>query len=91
MTADSCWIPQQDAARARGCVVGHVLPVAAKNRTATPSAGAAHAAFWALYGAAYDPTHLLLMTRDNKQVTAYRYGSRAGEPDYIPPGATLPE
>lgn len=60
-------------------------------RTATPSAGAAHAAFWALYGAAYDPTHLLLMTRDNKQVTAYRYGSRAGEPDYIPPGATLPE
>ena len=46
---------------------------------------------WALYGAVYDPTHLLLMTRDNKQVTAYRYGSRAGEPDYIPPGATLPE
>jgi len=42
-------------------------------------------------GAAYDPTHLLQMTRDNKQVTAYRYGSRAGEPDYIPPGAALPE
>lgn len=70
---------------------GRGSQVLAETRTATPSAGAAHAAFWALYGAAYDPTHLLLMTRDNKQVTAYRYGSRAGESDYIPPGATLPE
>lgn len=70
---------------------GRGSKVLTETRTATPSAGAAHAAFWALYGAAYDPTHLLLMTRDNKQVTAYRYGSRAGEPDYIPPGATLPE
>lgn len=59
---------------------GRGSQVLTETRTATPSAGAA-----------YDPTHLLLMTRDNKQVTAYRYGSRAGEPDYIPPGATLPE
>ena len=59
-------------------------------RTATPSA-AAHAAFWALHAEAYDPTHLLLMTKDNRQLAAYRYGSRPGDPDYVAPGAALQE
>jgi hypothetical protein len=70
---------------------GRGSAVLTDTRTATPTATAAHAAFWALHGADYDHTHLLLITRDNKQVAAYRYGSRPGEPDYIPPGATLPE
>lgn len=60
-------------------------------RTATPSPAAAQAAFWALYAAPYDATHLLLMTRDNRQVAAYRYGARPGDPDYVAPGAALPE
>ena len=60
-------------------------------RTATPSAAAAHAAFWALHAEAYDATHLLLMTRDNRQLAAYRYGSQPGDPDYVAPGAALPE
>lgn len=70
---------------------GRGSEVLTDTRTATPTATAAHAAFWALHGADYDHTHLLLITRDKKQVAAYRYGSRPGEPDYIPPGATLPE
>lgn len=70
---------------------GRGSQVLTETRTATPSATAAHAAFWSLYGGDYDHTHLLLMTRDNRQVTAYRYGSRPGEPDYIPPGTQLPE
>ena len=44
---------------------GRGSQVLTETRNATPSAAAAHAAFWVLYGGAYDPTHLLLMTRDN--------------------------
>ena len=59
-------------------------------RTATPSA-AAHAAFWALHAQAYDATHLLLMTRDNRQLAAHGYGAGPGDPDYVEPGVALPE
>jgi hypothetical protein len=63
--------------------------VLAETRTQTPSFDAASAAFWALHGADYDNNHLLLMTKNNKQLNAYRYGSQPGERDYLSPGAEL--
>lgn len=63
--------------------------VISETRTQTPVFAAAEAAFWALYGAAYDSSHLLLMTHDNRQINAYRYGSSAGERDFIAPGSPL--
>ncbi|MDT4806731.1 hypothetical protein FQZ97_395670 [compost metagenome] len=58
-------------------------------RTQTPNFEAAVAAFWALYRAEYDSQHLLLMSRDNRQINAYRYGSQPGELDYLDPAAEL--
>ncbi|GKT21837.1 hypothetical protein [Acidovorax sp. SUPP3334] len=58
-------------------------------RTQTPSFAAA--AFWALYGQPFDGAHLLLMSRDNRQINAYRYGTQPGERDYLAPGGALAE
>lgn len=58
-------------------------------RTQTPSFNAAAAAFWALYDGDYDSNHLLLMSHGNRQINAYRYGSRPGERDYLAPGEDL--
>lgn len=65
--------------------------VVAETRTQTPSFDAAAAAFWSLHRASYDSTHLLLMSRDGKQINAYRYGSQPGERDYIAAGDELAE
>lgn len=65
--------------------------VRSETRTATPSAAAAHAAFWALYAEVFDPSHLLLLTRDKRQLAAHRYQSAPGDRDHVPPGAALPE
>ena len=65
-----------------------VLP---ETRTGTPAFAAAQAAFWALYGDNYDPTHLLLMTKNGKQINAYRYQSKPGERDFVAPGTPLCE
>lgn len=63
-----------------------VLP---STRTQTGSFAAACAAFWELYHAGYDHQHLLLMSKNNKQINAYRYGSMAGERDYLAAGQEL--
>lgn len=63
-----------------------VLP---DTRTQTASFAAATAAFWELYEHPYDSTHLLLMSRDNRQINAYRYASQPGERDYIELGSNL--
>lgn len=65
--------------------------VLTETRTATPLFAAAAAAFWALYETPLDTSHLLLMTRDNRQINAYRFGSAPGDRDYLPPGANLVE
>lgn len=65
--------------------------VLSDTRTSTPSAAAAHAAFRSLCSAQLDASHLLLMTRDKRQIAAYRYQSEPGDPDYISPDAPLPE
>lgn len=65
-----------------------VLP---ETRTQTGSLAVAVAAFWDLYSSEYDNRHLLLMTHNNKQIHAYRYGSAPGERDYIAPGSALGE
>lgn len=65
--------------------------VLAATRTQTPNFEAAAAAFWALYRAEaeYDSQHLLLMSRDNRQINAYRYGSQPGDRDYLSPASEL--
>lgn len=63
--------------------------VLAGTRTQTASFAAAVAAFWELYGQPFDSTHLLLMSRDNRQINAYRFGSQPGERDYVEPGGSL--
>jgi len=63
-----------------------VLP---ETRTQTPSFAAAAAAFRELYALPLDNAHLLLMTKNNKQVNAYRYGSAPGERDWLAPDASL--
>lgn len=65
-----------------------VLP---DTRTQTPSFAAAAAAFWALYGQPFDGAHLLLMSRDNRQINAHRYGTQPGDRDYVAPGGALAE
>lgn len=52
-------------------------------RTQTPSFAAAAAAFWALFSHDFDKNHLLLMTKNNKQINAYRYCSAPGDRDYL--------
>lgn len=63
--------------------------VLAATRTQTPAFAAAAAAFHALQAQDFDAAHLLLMSLDNRQINAYRYGSRPGERDYLALGADL--
>lgn len=63
--------------------------VVTATRTQTPSFSAAKAAFWELYTADYDDSHLLIMSRDNRQLNAYRFRSSPGERDYLAPGSEL--
>lgn len=65
-----------------------VLP---ETRTQTNSFAAASAAFWELHQQDFDAAHLLLMSKDNKQINAYRYQSKAGECDFLEFGANLNE
>lgn len=65
-----------------------VLP---DTRTQTPLFAAAAAAFHALQAQAYDSSHLLLMSLGNRQINAYRFGSRPGERDYLEQAAPLRE
>lgn len=65
-----------------------VLP---DTRTQTPAFPAAAAAFHALQAQPYDAHHLLLMSLNNKQINAYRFGSQPGERDYMEQGAALAE
>lgn len=65
-----------------------VLP---ETRTQTGSFAVASAAFWELYQQDFDTTHLLLMSKDNQQINAYRYQSKAGERDFLEFGVNLNE
>jgi len=58
-------------------------------KTETPFFAAAEVAFWALYDESYDNSHLLLMTKDNQQINAYRYDSKEGDRDYVKKGDNL--
>lgn len=49
----------------------------------------AQTAFWALHQQPFDNKHLLLMTKNSKQINAYRYQSQENDRDYLPYGATL--
>lgn len=63
--------------------------VLAETKTQTNSFAAASAAFWELHQQDFDAKHLLLMSKDNKQINAYRYQSKAGERDFLELGANL--
>lgn len=39
--------------------------------------------FWELYKLPFDKNYLILMTKNNKQINAYRYESIHGELDYF--------
>lgn len=65
--------------------------VLADTRTQTPAFAAAAAAFHALQQQKFDSSHLLLMSLNNRQLNAYRFGSKPGERDYLEPGAPLRE
>lgn len=65
--------------------------VLVNTRTNTHSFAVAQAAFWDLHQQPFDNAHLLLMTKDSKQINAYRYQSQENERDYLPYGATLNE
>lgn len=54
-----------------------------ETRTQTPSFEAAAAVFWELRTASFDNSHLLLMSKNNKQINAYRYQSAPDDQDYI--------
>lgn len=58
-------------------------------QTKTPLFAAATAAFWALYDEHYDNKHLLLMTKDNKQINAYRFGAQPDDADHLIKGQAL--
>lgn len=58
-------------------------------RTNTNNFDIAKAAFWQLFTQEFDKTHLLLMTKNNKQINAYRYESKKGERDYLENNAEL--
>lgn len=51
--------------------------------TKTPFFTSACEAFLELYKLPFDKNHLVLMTKNNKQINAYRYESRSGERDYF--------
>lgn len=52
-------------------------------RTNTYSFNVAKAAFFELLEREFDNSHLLLMSKNNKQINAYRYESISGERDYF--------
>lgn len=51
--------------------------------TKTPFFSAAKEAFLDLYKLPLDKHHLILMSKNNKQINAYRYQSERGERDYF--------
>lgn len=51
--------------------------------TKTPFFSAAKAAFLELYKLPLDKNYLVLMSKNNKQINAYRYQSERGERDYF--------
>lgn len=51
--------------------------------TKTPFFTSACEAFLELYKLPFDKKHLVLMTKNNKQINAYRYESISGERDYF--------
>lgn len=52
-------------------------------RTNTNSFNVARAAFFDLLNKEFDSRHLLLMSKNNKQINAYRYQSKMGDRDYF--------
>lgn len=52
-------------------------------RTNTNSFNVAKAAFFDLLNMNFDNRHLLLMSKNNKQINAYRYQSKIGDRDYF--------
>ncbi|MCX8602621.1 MULTISPECIES: hypothetical protein [unclassified Gilliamella] len=52
-------------------------------RTNTNSFNVAKAAFFDLLNMDFDNRHLLLMSKNNKQINAYRYQSKMGDRDYF--------
>lgn len=63
--------------------------VLTETRTQTNSFAAASVAFWELHKQPYDNKHLLLMSKDGRQINAYRYGSQPGDRDYLSIGSEL--
>lgn len=51
--------------------------------TQTPFFSCAKLAFLELYKLQFDKNHLVLMTKNNKQINSYRYHSIIGERDYF--------
>ena len=51
--------------------------------TKTPFFTSACEAFLELYKFPFDKNHLILMTKNNKQINSYRYESIPGERDYF--------
>ena len=51
--------------------------------TETPFFTSACQSFWELYKLPFDKNYLILMTKNNKQINAYRYESIPGELDYF--------
>lgn len=51
--------------------------------TKTPFFTSACEAFLELYNFPFDKNHLVLMTKNNKQINSYRYESISGERDYF--------
>ena len=51
--------------------------------TKTPFFSAAKEAFLELHKLPLDKNHLILMSKNNKQINAYRYQSEQGERDYF--------
>ena len=65
--------------------------VISETRTSTPSIEAAHAAFRALRAESLGADHILLLTRDKRQLAAHRFQSAPGDRDHTPLDAQLPE
>lgn len=51
--------------------------------TITPFFSCAKIAFLELYKLQFDKNYLILMTKNNKQINAYRYQSIVGDSDYF--------
>lgn len=62
-----------------------------ESKTVTPSADAALAGWRHLYDQPLTSKHLLLLTYQGRQVAAYRYGTKPGEPDYSPRDIEIPQ